>query len=119
MDFQLKLRNIKNSGNSIIAIDIDFFKKINDGFGHDVGDDVLVSLAYVIISCCRSEDIVCRFGGEEFIVFLPHTSVIKAEFIAERIRSSVEKRFSLKTCVSQYLPVLQRRIHLLKDSTLY
>ncbi|RTQ14075.1 sensor domain-containing diguanylate cyclase [Enterobacter hormaechei] len=92
LGFSIKTQEYKkNSGNSIIAIDIDFFKKINDGFGHDVGDDVLVSLAYVIISCCRSEDIVCRFGGEEFIVFLPHTSVIKAEFIAERIRSSVEK----------------------------
>lgn len=92
LGFSIKTQEYKlKSGNSIIAIDIDFFKKINDGFGHDVGDDVLVSLAYIITGCCRSEDIVCRFGGEEFIIFLPHTSVIKAEFIAERIRSTVEE----------------------------
>ena len=45
------------------------FKKINDFFGHGVGDEVLISLAHVINSCCRSEDIVCRFGGEEFVIF--------------------------------------------------
>ncbi|MCO7451551.1 GGDEF domain-containing protein, partial (plasmid) [Enterobacter hormaechei] len=71
-------------------IDVDFFKKINDNFGHGVGDEVLVTLAQVINSCCRSEDIVCRCGGEEFVVFLPNTSVVTAECVAERIRSVIE-----------------------------
>ncbi|WII50498.1 sensor domain-containing diguanylate cyclase [Klebsiella pneumoniae] len=80
----------QGSGASVIAIDVDFFKKINDFFGHGVGDEVLISLAHVINSCCRSEDIVCRFGGEEFVIFLPNTSVVTAERIAERIRSVIE-----------------------------
>lgn len=51
---------------------------------------MLISLAHAINSCCRSEDIVCRFGGEEFVIFLPNTSVVTAERIAERIRSVIE-----------------------------
>lgn len=91
LGFSNKIQDYKQGiGASVIAIDVDFFKKINDSFGHGVGDEVLVSLAHVIKSCCRSEDIVCRFGGEEFVVFLPNTSVVTAEFVAERIRSVVE-----------------------------
>ncbi len=91
MGFSNKIQNHKQgSGASVIAIDVDFFKKINDNFGHGVGDEVLVTLAQVINSCCRSEDIVCRFGGEEFVVFLPNTSVVTAECVAERIRSVIE-----------------------------
>lgn len=91
LGFSNKTQTYSNRlGNSVVAIDVDFFKKINDNFGHGVGDDVLVSLAHVINGCCRSEDIVCRFGGEEFIVFLPSTSAMTAELVAERIRSAVE-----------------------------
>ncbi|EBR0688700.1 GGDEF domain-containing protein, partial [Salmonella enterica] len=91
LGFSNKIQDYKQGeGASIIAIDVDFFKKINDSFGHGVGDEVLVSLAHVINSCCRIEDIVCRFGGEEFVVFLPNTSVVTAESVAERIRSVVE-----------------------------
>ena len=91
LGFSNKIQNHKQgSGASVIAIDVDFFKKINDNFGHGVGDEVLVTLAQVINSCCRSEDIVCRFGGEEFVVFLPNTSVVTAECVAERIRSVIE-----------------------------
>lgn len=91
LGFSNKTNGYKHvSGASVIAIDVDFFKKINDSFGHGVGDEVLVSLAKVINSCCRSEDIVCRFGGEEFVVFLPNTSVVTAECVAERIRSVIE-----------------------------
>ncbi len=91
LGFSNKIQGYKqDSGASVIAIDVDFFKKINDSFGHGVGDEVLVSLAKVINSCCRSEDIVCRFGGEEFVVFLPNTSVVTAECVAERIRSVIE-----------------------------
>ncbi|HFE2538568.1 TPA: GGDEF domain-containing protein, partial [Escherichia coli] len=87
LGFSTKIQNNKyGAGASVIAIDVDFFKKINDSFGHGVGDEVLVSLAQIIKSCCRSEDIICRFGGEEFVVFLPNTSVVTAECVAERIR---------------------------------
>ncbi|MBJ9352029.1 GGDEF domain-containing protein [Citrobacter freundii] len=92
LGFSTKIQNNKyGAGASVIAIDVDFFKEINDSFGHGVGDEVLVSLAQIIKSCCRSEDIICRFGGEEFVVFLPNTSVVTAECVAERIRSVIER----------------------------
>ncbi|WGK60115.1 sensor domain-containing diguanylate cyclase [Pantoea sp. SS70] len=73
----------------VIAIDIDHFKKINDWYGHDAGDAVLVSLAGLLRLACRTGDIVSRFGGEEFILLLPQTSVEDAARTAERIRDVV------------------------------
>ncbi|MCU5774400.1 diguanylate cyclase [Erwiniaceae bacterium BAC15a-03b] len=78
-----------SSDHSLILLDVDHFKKINDRYGHKTGDAVLVRLAQLIMHTCRSSDIVSRFGGEEFIVFLPDTGIEKALFTAERIRLSV------------------------------
>ncbi|MEB6535970.1 sensor domain-containing diguanylate cyclase [Pantoea stewartii] len=78
-----------SSEHCIIAIDIDHFKKINDTFGHDAGDVVLVSLAALLRQACRPTDTVSRFGGEEFIVLLPHTSLSDGAATAERIRLAV------------------------------
>jgi diguanylate cyclase (GGDEF)-like protein len=72
-----------------IAIDIDHFKKINDWFGHDAGDAVLVRLAGLLRQTCRAGDIISRFGGEEFVIMLPQTSLEDAARTAERIRESV------------------------------
>jgi diguanylate cyclase (GGDEF)-like protein len=71
---------------SAIAIDIDFFKKINDTYGHDGGDAVLRAFAAMILECPRASDVSCRLGGEEFVVVLPETSLEGALMIAERIR---------------------------------
>jgi|GEM_PF-1985940 len=76
---------------SLIMIDIDHFKNFNDRFGHQAGNEVLKKVARLIESNVRAQDIVCRYGGEEFAVILPGTSLKKAFEIAERIRSSVEK----------------------------
>ena len=73
----------------VIAIDIDHFKKINDWYGHDAGDAVLVSLAGLLKQACRIGDVVSRFGGEEFILLLPQTSAEDAARMAERIRTLV------------------------------
>lgn len=73
----------------VIAIDIDHFKKINDWYGHDAGDAVLMSLAALLLQACRTADVVSRFGGEEFIILLPQTSVKDAARTAERIREAV------------------------------
>ncbi|PAW31394.1 hypothetical protein CIL06_22575 [Pantoea vagans] len=73
----------------VIAIDIDHFKKINDWYGHDAGDAVLVSLAALLRQACRTGDIVSRFGGEEFILLLPDTTLADAARTAERIRETV------------------------------
>lgn len=73
----------------VIAIDIDHFKKINDWYGHDAGDAVLVSLAALLRQACRTGDIVSRFGGEEFILLLPDTTLADAARTAECIRETV------------------------------
>ena len=72
-----------------IAIDIDHFKKINDWYGHDAGDAVLVSLAGLLRQACRNADVVCRTGGEEFIILLSQTSLKDSARTAERIREMV------------------------------
>lgn len=74
----------------VIAIDIDHFKMINDSFGHDGGDAVLVTFSDKLRDFCLSGHIVCRFGGEEFVVLLPYTNLSDAGAIAEHIRYSIE-----------------------------
>lgn len=73
-----------------LFIDVDFFKKINDQHGHQVGDAVLIRLVALMSEQVRSSDIVARYGGEEFAVILPETGIQLAHEVAERIRSKVE-----------------------------
>jgi diguanylate cyclase (GGDEF)-like protein len=75
---------------ALIMIDIDWFKRFNDNYGHEVGNQVLIGMAGVIKRCVRDVDILCRYGGEEFIIILPQTVEREALRIAERIRSEVE-----------------------------
>lgn len=75
---------------SVILLDLDFFKAINDTFGHRVGDEVLVKVATTLRACTRDVDISGRYGGEEFLVILPHTSAALAIEVAERIRRAVK-----------------------------
>ena len=80
------------SGDSLAAfmVDIDHFKSINDNHGHAVGDEVLKAVAATLESTARSTDIVCRYGGEEFSVLLPDTSMDEAFDVAEKIRLALE-----------------------------
>jgi diguanylate cyclase (GGDEF)-like protein len=71
---------------SLLMIDIDHFKQVNDRFGHEAGDRVLKFLANVLISAKRASDVVGRIGGEEFAILLPETSKEAALVIAERLR---------------------------------
>ena len=73
----------------IILSDIDFFKKINDSYGHDFGDFVLEELSRLFKSSLRIQDHVCRWGGEEFLLVLPDTETSGAVIVAEKIRSLV------------------------------
>lgn len=73
---------------ALLAIDVDFFKKINDVYGHDVGDDVLRAIANVGLITIRARDVMARLGGEEFVVALPDTEMGVAMGIAERIREA-------------------------------
>ena len=77
---------------TILALDIDHFKSINDNFGHDVGDRVLQEFAQRVQTEVRGLDLVSRTGGEEFIIVLPYTNTDEARLIAERIRESISKQ---------------------------
>lgn len=74
---------------SIIMVDVDHFKNINDTFGHQKGDDVLLDFAATIKNFCRSNDVAARYGGEEFILILPETKAEGAFYVAERIREKM------------------------------
>jgi diguanylate cyclase (GGDEF)-like protein len=76
---------------SLIMLDIDYFKKINDTYGHLCGDEILKGLAKLIRGCLRSMDVVARYGGEEFAILLPETGGPDAVQTAERIRWTVEQ----------------------------
>jgi diguanylate cyclase (GGDEF)-like protein len=75
---------------SVIMIDIDFFKKYNDHYGHQQGDKVLVEVTSALFSSSREKtDFVCRYGGEEFLVILTHTKASGANKVADRIKTTV------------------------------
>ncbi len=76
---------------SLIVMDIDKFKHINDSFGHAAGDQILQQVVKTAESVCRKSDLIFRYGGEEFVVILRETGLSGAFIIAERIRKSVEK----------------------------
>jgi two-component system cell cycle response regulator len=75
---------------SLIIIDIDYFKKINDSLGHIAGDNILRELSKILVKSVRDVDVVARYGGEEFIVVCPNTSISGAAILAERIRENVQ-----------------------------
>lgn len=77
---------------TVLMLDIDDFKKINDEHGHPIGDQVLTTLAKTIQECVRSADIVGRLGGEEFLVIMPHTPANTAVAVAERIRKAIQNQ---------------------------
>ena len=72
-----------------MMLDIDFFKSINDNYGHDAGDDVLREFAVRIRKSIRGIDLACRYGGEEFVIVMPETDLHVAGMVAERLRRSI------------------------------
>ena len=78
-------------GLSLMMLDIDKFKIVNDTYGHDVGDIVLKDLSNIIVESIRSTDYACRWGGEEFLVLLPETTLTESLTVAEHIRENIEK----------------------------
>lgn len=108
-DMQLQLNSelarYQRSGRhfSVVLIDLDYFKRINDEFGHDAGDHALQVFADLLRRACRESDIPSRWGGEEFLILLPDTSLLQALTLAERLRSEVEEHAFLYH--SKRLPV--------------
>lgn len=85
-----------NSSLSLIFMDVDHFKTINDNYGHLVGSKLLVEMGQLLLKSLRTIDIVARYGGDEFVIVLPQTPPSSAIQIAERIRKSIEKNTFLK-----------------------
>ncbi len=87
-----------NNGLSLIMLDIDDFKSINDTYGHDVGDKVLVDISNILLKSVRMTDLVSRWGGEEFMILLPNTP--DSSQVAEQIRANIE-RYKFKSVPKQ------------------
>src|SRR5690625_3869206 len=79
----------KDTQGTLILFDIDDFKKINDEYGHSVGDEVIIAVAAIIKNSISSQDIAARWGGEEFAIYLPHVGLIRGVQVAEKIRKNV------------------------------
>lgn len=90
-DSILELTNRSKESLSVIMIDIDKFKNINDTHGHIIGDKILILLANKLMSLVRKSDTIARVGGEEFAILLPNTSAAQADILARKIREEVEK----------------------------
>jgi diguanylate cyclase (GGDEF)-like protein len=88
---QVSLAKRYNTDLSILFLDIDDFKDVNDSMGHITGDNALVQVAHIIQTEKRESDIAARYGGEEFVLLMPHTPNINAFILAERIRKVIEK----------------------------
>jgi len=88
---QAEMDRSKRSGipTSLVMIDLDHFKRINDEYGHEVGNIVLKAVAGVLISEVRTTDVVCRYGGEEFAIIFPETHLNLAVKVADRIREMI------------------------------
>ncbi|MDP2157063.1 MAG: diguanylate cyclase, partial [Nitrospirota bacterium] len=76
---------------SLVMLDIDHFKKINDTFGHNVGDAVLKEVSGILLNSIRDIDTAARYGGEEFMIILPNTDRVQSRIVAERMREAIEK----------------------------
>jgi diguanylate cyclase (GGDEF)-like protein/PAS domain S-box-containing protein len=89
----IELQRAKRYGRpvSLLMMDIDDFKRVNDQFGHDTGDRVLKTMAEIINPVIRESDVFARYGGEEFVILSPETSLSGARILAEKIRKTVEK----------------------------
>ena len=103
----------------VLMLDIDYFKSINDSYGHDAGDDVLREFAARISKSIRGIDLACRYGGEEFVIVMPETDMAVATMVAERLRRRIagepfpvqQGSSGLDVTISIGIATLERRRH--------
>jgi diguanylate cyclase (GGDEF)-like protein/PAS domain S-box-containing protein len=91
MAFEIKTTRRYARPLSLIMLDLDHFKKVNDTYGHNIGDSVLKETARIVSSMLRKVDVFARYGGEEFIVLCTETGIAGAEVLAEKIRTAIEE----------------------------
>ena len=87
---ELSLARRTRQSLACVMLDLDHFKLVNDRYGHPFGDEVLRCVGQLLTEACRGEDVLCRYGGEEFVVLAPNTTSVQAAELAERIRSGVQ-----------------------------
>ena len=104
---------------SLILLDIDHFKKINDTYGHLAGDLVLIELANIIRESIRKSDIFGRIGGEEFLIALPNTKIVGALKFAKRLKNSIEKKEFIFDNKKIYITVSMGITSIQSDDSLY
>ena len=98
---ELNKIDLKKSKLSLIFIDVDDFKKVNDNYGHSMGDEVLQKISILLKQNLRRIDTLARWGGEEFAIILPDTNVERAKIISERLREVIEKNdFGVRVSIS-------------------
>jgi diguanylate cyclase (GGDEF)-like protein len=90
LNTELTRVNLHGANLALVLLDLDDFKRVNDKFGHAVGDQLLLTIANVLRDTIRDTDIVARYGGEEFAVLLPDTDESGVQQVAEKIRASIE-----------------------------
>lgn len=114
---------------TLLLLDVDHFKKINDGYGHDVGDEILKLISHITSQNIRKQDILARFGGEEFIVLLTDTHADQGKFIADHICNEIAKfpyivsetdtvHFTISIGVAQFSPKSHNLRALIKSADL-
>jgi diguanylate cyclase (GGDEF)-like protein len=96
LDIELERSQRFGSSFSLIFMDLDYFKKVNDTYGHLVGSKLLIEVAQLILSSLRTVDTVARYGGDEFVIILPQTPLDGGFYVADRLRKSMEKKTFLK-----------------------
>lgn len=91
LEIEMERTQRSRTPTSLLLLDIDFFKKVNDTWGHEVGNQALQHIAHLLRQQIRKLDIACRYGGEEFTVILPSTPLSLAMEVAERLRRAIEE----------------------------
>lgn len=91
LELEFKRSERKNQGFALLMVDIDFFKTLNDRYGHHVGDKVLREVTSLLATDMREVDTVARYGGEEFVIILPETTELEAIYVAQRLRKTVQQ----------------------------
>jgi diguanylate cyclase (GGDEF)-like protein/PAS domain S-box-containing protein len=130
-EHEFKVAKRYNGALSISVFDLDYFKHVNDRWGHQVGDEVLKNISRLVQSQLRESDILARYGGEEFILLMPNSNAKEAEQVSERIRTSINtyrieqantvQKITVSIGVAELTPAVESLDHLIRhaDKALY